>query len=189
MSFHYRRVIGGIGWPRNGRPGAVVVVGEDHIEDKNAGRRPLYVLDEAERHDIMDLYEICVTLQQEHGDVKWFADCAHSFGSIFEKQNRKNNLRRRRGVRLNGVPEAYGELDMVTSIILQRVQNETKSLYFGNVTIFPARLVEIGLEDAQARALEDFPAMAALGLAVSNLDLSEPRVAREVLNVDAMGWT
>lgn len=187
----YRRVVGSIGWPGNSRPGAAVIVGEDHIEDKDVGRRHLWVLDEVETPDLVELHNQCMLFEREHGPEQWFGNCMNPMVAFFEQRNRINEMRNRPWIYISGtiIPEESNPFKVAVEMITQRVHHDNKSLHFGNSSFLTSRLTEIEKEAAHTCRLEDYPAIAALGHAVCFLDLDQPIPARPVESVSAKGWT
>lgn len=184
----YRRTLGVLSWPCGHRPGTVIVVGQEHIEDTTVGRRHIHVLGEAESPFAEELYKNCRVLSREHCMSRWYSDCSNPMWKVFDGQNRQDRIHEIPPIRLihSIVFHDGNSLDGYIQLILQRLQTGRKSLHFGKASVLPARLLEIQGDIGSARP-DDYPAMVALISAIAELDLQEPARASDLMEAENFG--
>jgi hypothetical protein len=187
----YRRILGGLAWPHGSLPGAAVVVAEEHIPDtKCDGKCHLLVLAEAEEGDMPDLYARCLEMQREHGATAWLGFPEHPLAEYFHKRNRAQGIRSQRGIVIYPAVqhEEIAAIRLYDDLIRARLQVGKKSLTLGRGSNYPGHLERFGTEDLSKHRADHFPAFAALGYVVAEMDLVQPIIARPVGKKDWGGW-
>lgn len=192
----YRRVAGGLAWPGRGRPGFLVVVGEDLHEDADFGVRHLHRLAESAQwqgESFMHpepLLRCALELSRQ-----WLVPVWHAPQSIFERTALRElnaQLERDRGARVRVVapPHYYdgNALVLYNAMVRKRVATQ-KTLHFGE-SLIPNDLATFP-PDLSGVDFDDHPPAAALFCAVAALDLTHPRPAirrgRSAGPADAVG--
>ncbi|MFC1888953.1 hypothetical protein ACFL4G_04270 [Thermodesulfobacteriota bacterium] len=172
----YRRIIGGLAWP-GVKPGFAVVVGEDLEEDTELKVHHMRVLAEAEEFDIGDLFSRCLTLRGEWKVGRWYGDPYNRpLMEIFRQLNKP--LFERKEPRLYPVQAPHVDdpksFEFCIQMIKKHLHPSRKALHFGESRI-KSYLAEFPMEEFTSAGASDYPAIAALGYAVSALSIYPPR--------------
>lgn len=160
----FRRIVGGFAWPGK-KPGFAVAVGEELEPDPNTKRRHLWVIGET-----------------EHFNIEVLARRAAEFLKIYHVEAFYGNsnieplmrLLRYSGLSLYEAPYADNEhsFPFYMATIHGYLEPE-KYLHFGENSKLRGYLMEVNPENTSQDA-EGFPAIAALGYAVSYFKLYRP---------------
>ena len=165
----YRRIVGAIAWARGDKPGFAVVLGEERTEDPALKINPLRLLAEHENSSAGDLIKRCSDFQGQFQGERWLGDDQHR--GMMEVLGRQNNELNQK-VYISPAPflgDAHA-LEFYLSSIRERTQSNKKSLFFGQNSQLPSALNTLPADKLTTSAA-DFPPVAALGYAVSCLDV------------------
>jgi hypothetical protein len=155
----FRRIVGGFAWPGK-KPGFVVAVGEELEPDPKTEKRHLWVVGETESLNVETLAKRAIE----------FLEIYHVEAFYGNRENEPMmRLLRNAGLSLHEAP--YADNEHSFSFYLATIRgclDPEKYLHFGDGSKLPGYLLEATPENASQGA-EDFPAIAALGYAVSHL--------------------
>jgi len=174
--FYYRRIVGGLGWPAENKPGYLVVLGEDLVEVTALMGRRLWVLAEQEGAHLEDLHRGCLELRLRCKCDFWLADREQLVElRLFRRLTQDKSLGEMVGVNLRTAPysQAGSKLAVLAQILASVTNAERKLLTFGADSNLPAALRAVSAEDLKKEA-GNFPSLAALGYAVAEMILREP---------------
>ena len=164
----FSHVIGGIAWPGK-NPGFLVVIGEDYEKDQTLQKRHYRILAEYSSLSLNDLVR--------RGSEFSVNFCAHPFYGD-EKERWAMEHMRKSGFYLNVTAAPF--VDDPTAFkgymhtIRELTHPATKSLHFGSESQLPAHLAALTPGDMMSTAkvaFDQHPAIAALGYAVSALEV------------------
>jgi hypothetical protein len=183
-----RRIIGGLAWPHIEKPGFAVVVAEERFLDMDLDARHIRVLAEVEAAgaaDLNRLFRRCLEFQERClGAVRWFGDTGNlpmmDFLRRFNDEQGENKLSLFAGKYIddpNGLRAYIGAITELT-------EPNRKILHFGETAKLPAYLTQFQKEDV-TRSAREFPAIAALGYAVTDLYFNKPYQRR---GTDKPAW-
>jgi len=159
----FTRVIGGLGWP-GVNPGFVVVVAEDFDEDSSLKIRHLRVLGEAENKSPQTLFQKSLELRDRYCVQNFYTNCENKpMMELLYYYNQDHKDSPNLSLCLASFPEDFG---YHMRIVEEYLVKEKKILYFGE-SVLPSYLRELSPEKAIGGSVYDFPAIAALGYAIS----------------------
>jgi len=160
----FRRIVGGFAWPGK-KPGFAVAVGEELEPDPNTKTRHLWVVGETEDFNVENLSRRAAEFLKIYHVEAFYGN------SKIEPMVR---LLRYSGLSLREAPYADNEHSFRFYVAtIQGYLEPEKYLHFGESSKLPGYLLEANPENAPQDA-EGFPAIAALGYAVSYLKLYQP---------------
>jgi len=162
----YLRIIGGFSWP-GVKPGFVVVIGEDCVEDYSLKVRHLRLLAEVEDSDIESLFQQCVHLRNRYQVQKFLGDTKNdgfmNFLYQFNRTQKKGDYRFDSLIlQMAAFPQ---DLQYHAYIIKERLQQSTKSLHLGEKSLLKGYLMDLD-KDFTGGPLA-YPAIMALGYCLS----------------------
>lgn len=162
----YTRIIGALAWPSI-NPGFALVVAEDFSEDPSLKIRHIRSLAEAENEDLETLFQKCLEFRERY--------CVQDFyGNRENEPMMKILYDYNQGLKdipslslcLASFPEDLGyHLYRIKGYL----KEDKKILHFGEESILPNYLLELSPEEAVRGSVYDYPAIAALGYAISYL--------------------
>ncbi|GEM_PF-1268581 len=168
----YARVVAGVQFPGK-KPGFAVVLGETEIRDPASQSRNYYILAELEDAGLQSFIERCHEAAGLYACADWYGDPADRVAQEFLYEfNRQLQEKRQRGFYLSR-PPLFGEkaqFEYCCQTIFKHVRAGRKTLHFGPASKLPGFLLEFGQEQIRSGKPEDFPAIAALGFALTALD-------------------
>jgi hypothetical protein len=162
------RVIGGIGWPGK-NPGFLVIVAEDYEKDETSKKRHYRILAEYESQSLIDLLRRGAEFRANLCADLFYGD---------KKERWAMEHMRKSGFYLNVTSAPF--VDDPTAFkgymhtIRELANPTTKRLHFGSESQLPSRLAALIPDDMMATAkvaFEQYPAITALGFAVSALEI------------------
>ena len=161
----FRRIVGGFAWPGE-KPGFVVAVGEELKQDPTTKKRHLWVVGETEDFIVENLFRRAAEFLKIY-QVELF--CGDT------RKQAMMSLLRRSGLSLREAPYVDNEdsFPFYVQTISGCLEPE-KYLYFGETSKLPRLLLEVNPEDTSSLDAQNFPAIAALGYAVSYLNIHQP---------------
>ena len=163
----YTRVIGGLGWPGI-RSGFAVVLGEDFDEDPSLKVRHVRVFFEIEEENIKKLFQKCLEVRDRYQVEDYYADVENlSMMDFLWDFNRKLED----GVFQLSMSLAPFPKDLVyhSWVIRERIEQGDKSLHLPENSLLKGYLMELGKEQVLKADILDYPAVAALGYALSHI--------------------
>ena len=163
---HYQRILGGLAWP-GVKPGFGVILGEDLRKDYDLNAYHIRVLAEFETSDVEELLKWCVF---SHGWFRgeWYSTLENRpILSLVYNDNRFEHLSIGRAP-YSADPKGFG---FYIAILRRHLTLEKKTLRLGNNSKLPAYLLELDAKDMSTSSIENYPAIAALGYALTSLDL------------------
>ena len=165
---NYRRVVGAVAWPSGSEPGCLAVVGEEWTKDLQLNAHRLWLIKEAQQDTIHDLCRRMAELRISHGADMWLGN-RDNLGAmkVFQQSNRLLG----RPLSIMSAPFAGEPLKVIDLQIGELLQPERKILTMGE-----SKTAAIGQEltpkDMKHR-VDEYPALAALGYAVTYLVLHQ----------------
>jgi hypothetical protein len=170
----YGRIVGGLAWPSPKKPGFAVVVAEDYDLDAAVNARHMRVLAEAEASDLSDLFRRCLELQEDClNKYRWYGDIENKAMMDFLFKLNKESGTRTLYLAAARYIEASNGLKAYMDTIRTLTRAHQKTLHFGPESKLSAYLQEFNEED-MGKSASEFPPLAALGYAVSELFHNEP---------------
>lgn len=175
----FRRVAGGLAWPARGKPGFLVVLGEDFKKDREFGERHIWRLTEAtewQGESFMHpepLLRCALELARQWLVPVWYAPQSVFEHTALRELNRELEQDRGARVRVAAPPHYYdgNALTLYNAMVRKRVATQ-KTLHFGESQI-PGDLSTFP-PDLSGVALEDHPPAAAFFCATAALDFTSP---------------
>jgi hypothetical protein len=159
----YGRIIGGLAWPAVSSWFALVVA-EDFDEDPSKIRH-IRVLAEIEDQDPEPLFQKCLELRQRYQIQDFFGNSGDKpMMELLRDFNRDLEDVSSLSLCLAPFPEDFA---YHVRVIRERLNQDKKTLHFGEKSILPGCLMELSPEEATKGSVYDHPAIAALGYAVS----------------------
>lgn len=177
---YFQRVVGGIAWPGE-RPGFVCVVGEESYF-----RPPyqLHLLAEAEEEDTAQLIHRCSELKAIWKIQDFYGRLDETVLRYLELSNEQARGRHERPFEILAAPFSNGSIGYHLQLLKDRLQPSQKSLHLGFESKVPGAILELPVDQVFKANDEQYPAVAALGYAVSALVVwppldEDPAEARE----------
>jgi len=172
-----RRIIGGLAWPHVNKAGFAVMVAEERELDRGLNARHIRILAEVETADTSDLnglFRRCIELQDEsERSIRWFGDTANTPMMDLLRKFNEGQGRERLSLFPGKYINDFHGLRAYIGVINELTEPNRKVLHFGEMIKLPACLQEFQKEDV-AKSASEFPAIAALGYAVSELYFHKP---------------
>ena len=172
----FRRIVAGLAWPGK-RPGFFVVVTEDLKEDIALKLCKVKVIAETEDENIDGLLRKGFEYVQRYKVQEVLADTTHKpMMQLLYQFNKSLSKKKLRTLYLQPAPfvEDPKALEFYAHAIKNRTQQDKKSLYFGESSKLPGYLTELSPDETVKTSFSDYPAIAALGYAVTYLDMNQP---------------
>lgn len=169
----YRRVVGGLAWPAPPLPGCLVVLGEELLPDKGIQARRLWVLGDRRAEGLEDLHRQALSLRRYYQAHQWVAT-VHRRPEMVRWRLANEKFPEEAQLHLQQAMHA-GEPGLVLSQLIDNlVLSHRKVLFFGPDSRQLAHDIQ-GLQVADLKqAVDQVPALAALGYAAAELTLYEP---------------
>jgi len=162
----FTRIIAGFAWP-GVKPGFVVAVAENFDSDLSLKARHLRVLAEVENKSLDILFQRSLELRDRY--------CVQEFYGNYENKSMMDRLYYYNqdhkdspdlSLRLASFPEDFGYHNR---IIEEYLVKGKRILHFKEESVLPSYLMALSSEEAVKGSVYDYPAIAALGYAVSYL--------------------
>ena len=169
-----QRVIGGIGWPAAGKPGAVIPLAEE-MAYRPYPPAPVYVLGVFESHDLEELCQEMVLFRNEFKITEFFANDTN-LACVNYISQRNHDVKYERWRTLNVLGAPY--VDQAGSVSYH-VQELKKSLAPGkkllalNSKRLAAALSEVGQEDISNLKDSDAPLLSGLAYGYVQLHVNQ----------------
>jgi hypothetical protein len=172
----YRRIAGGLAWPGT-KPGFAVIIGEDRKHDLDVNAHHLRLLAEVEEANIERLLDWCAGHQINAPEIYWiwYGDTTnkplmtwiHRLNGKYRSQGRQQHLALAPAPYIDS-PKRFG---FHINILRECLERRRKTLHLGEQSKLPSYLVQLATEEVVKAIAEDYPAIAALGYAVSALTI------------------
>ena len=160
----FTRIVGGLGWP-GVNLGFALVVAENFDEDPFLKIRHLRVLAEAENKSLETLFQKCLDLRERYCVQNFYANTEDkSMMELLYYYNQDLKDISSLSLCLASFPE---DLGYHMRIVEEYLVKGKRILQFEEESILPSYLLELSPEEALRGSIYDFPAVAALGYAVS----------------------
>lgn len=168
----YRRIIGAIAWPSGELPGFIVVIAEDFHKDPRLKLRHYRLLDEYDNITTERLVRRLYDFQNKYLVSPWYGDPDNLLMMHFIDRFNQRLSKKHKGIYIAEAPFAddVHNLRMYANQIKNRMIQAKKALHFGDKSRVPGVLSGLSPDDVQKKRAQDFPAIAALGFALSGLD-------------------
>lgn len=169
----YRRIVGGIAWPGE-KAGFIVVVAEDYHKDPTLKARHFRLLDEHENDNVQSLIKKLYDFQNIYNVQNWFGDSNNAMMVKFISKFNQALGQRKKGIYISEasfVDDAHN-FKYYAPQIKKLIGKSTKVLHFGNNSQIPGRLSSLTAVDVDKTKITKYPAIAALGYAIA--ELNEP---------------
>jgi len=166
----FRRILGGFAWPGE-KPGFIVAVGEELEPDPTTKTRHLWVVGETEDFDIDSLFRKSVEFLSIYQVQDFCGDNTNR--PMMSLLGQSGN---RSGFSLTPAPQIDQERNFSFYIqtIKRRLHPDRKDLHFGETSKLPGYLLDVPPQDVISATALDYPAVAALGYAVSYIAIYRP---------------
>ena len=162
---NYARVVGGLGWPGI-KPAFAVVIGEDFIEDSSLKIRHLRVFSEIEEDNIERFFQKCFEARERYQVEDFYGNIGNKpmmqFLWDYNRSLKEGVFDLRLG--LASFPE---DLVYHAWVIRDRIEQGERSLHLPENSLLKGYLMELGKEQVLKANILDYPAVAALGYALS----------------------
>ena len=164
----YRRIYIGFAWPYLTKPGFICVMAEEDKRDYSIpyGPRHLRILAEHEADDIENLSRHLQKFKEDFCQASIIGNNQNPLREIMEKYQEKH-------ARLSISRPHRDKLDL--TVFVQLIQKRTrgvKTLHFQEGSCLPGCLTNLHTEDLENGMLEQYPALCALGLCLSEMEFS-----------------
>lgn len=163
----YARIIGGLGWPGI-KPAFAVVLGEDFDEDPSLKIRHLRVFSEIEEGNIERLFQKCLEARDRYQVEDFYGNTENKpmidFLWAFNRKLEDGFFQLSLG--LAPFPE---DLSYHAWVIRERIEQGKRSLHLPEGSLLKGYLMELGKEQVLKSNILDYPAIAALGYALSHI--------------------
>jgi len=168
----YLRIVSGMGWPYADRAGFVVLLGEDLEQDFSLPHNPRHfrVLAEHTTGDMEELHRVCLELKTEFQVDHILADVDSPLLKIWQKITEASDG----SVPLRS-PQGCDDIDV--NFVGQLIKKNTagqKTLHFGTNSALPSHLSSLAVDAVEKANIKHRPEIAALGYALSKLEMTEP---------------
>jgi len=176
----YRRIVGGVAWPQKEKSGFCCVIGESSHTTARMRTRLNYLLVENQTDDISKLIKHMYDIQIKYLVQSWHSNTESLTMMHFVDKFNAKLPQGKRGIYIADASfmDDPHNLKLYTHLIKSQIIPSRKKLYFGDQSCIPIRLNEMSSQDTQSRA-EEFPVIAALGYALSELDEPYMEVSKE----------
>lgn len=171
----YVKVVGGFAWP-SVKPGCAVVLGMGRATNPQTHRKDVWILAQEESLLVEDLLGRMSLWQKDYCCAKWYGDTESSSMTLLRRYNKNREKTKVRLAKAHKVGESDA-LHYYAGHIRALTASENKVLQFGK-SFLRERIMEMGREDVAKAKVEDFPAVAALGYALSGMEVFERTAAK-----------
>jgi len=163
----YARVIGGLGWPGI-KPAYAVVLGENFDEDPSLKIRHVRVFPEIEEANIERLFQKCLEVRDRYQVEDFYGNTENKpmMQFLWDFNRTLEDGVFQLGLGLAPFPE---ELSYHAWVIRDRIEQGEKSLHLPENSLLKGYLMELGKEQVLKANILDYPAIAALGYALSHI--------------------
>ena len=170
----YRRIIGAVAWPSGEKLGFIVVIAEDYNKDPRLKLRHYRLLAEYDNITPERLVRRLYDFQNKYLVSPWYGEPDNLLMMHFVDKFNQGLSSKQKGIYIAEAPFADDphNLRMYANQIKDRMIQAKKSLHFGDKSRIPGALSGLTPQDVQTKNAQEFPAVAALGFALSGLDES-----------------
>lgn len=174
----YNEIIGGMAWPYGVDAGCLVVIGREWKMDLGLRTHRLFKLTETEEGGIRELHRAMLGLRETHGCDYWVGDLGQESNlKVFRQANKDIG----QPLTLHGAIMAGQKLQAVVQQVYETIRSDRKFLELGEGLASDA-LQGVDPKDLRMQVAQ-FPAVAALGYAVSEMLLRQRAEKVNSLNV------
>lgn len=169
-----QRVIGGIGWPAAGKPGAVIPLAEE-MAYRPYPSAPVYVLEVFESHDLEELCKQMVLFRKDYAIEEFFTnDTNLACVNYISQRNHDANFERWRTLNILAAPYVSQSGDIAYHIqALKKSLDPGKKMLALNSKRLTSALSEISTEDISSLKDSDTPLISALAYGYVQLHVNQ----------------
>jgi hypothetical protein len=175
MNFEFNRILGGIGWAGNNKPGSGVVVGEDAFPEIGGRIYHCHLLAETEDNDTGQLLRKCAEMKARFKAGEFYGRYDEANMNFLTFWNRDARDRRLPEFHIYPAPASEdGKIGYHLNLLRDRLRSGRKTLHFSKQSKLPGYLRELPTNGAATLTDSQYPAVAALAYVVSVLTIFEP---------------
>jgi hypothetical protein len=164
----YRRICIGFAWPYLNKPGFICVMAEEDKRDFSIpyGPRHLRILAEHETDDIENLSRYLQKFTEDFCQKNIVGNDKNPLCEVMEQYQDKH-------ARLYIRRPYQDELDLTVFVqLIQKRTRSAKTLHFQEESSLPGCLTNLHTDDLENKLLEQYPALYALGLCLSEMEFN-----------------
>jgi len=164
----YRRICIGFAWPYLNKPGFICVMAEEDNRDFSIpyGPRHLRILAEHETDDIENLSRHLQKFTEDFCQKHIIGNDKNPLCEVMERYQDKH-------ARLYIRRPYQDEIDLTVFVqLIQKRTRNVKTLHFQEESSLPGYLTNLHTDDLENRLLEQYPALCALGLCLSEMEFN-----------------
>ena len=168
----YRRIYCGFSWPFTAKPGFICVLAEDFKPDYSLPHSPrhLRILDEFESSNLEALHRRCRQIKEEYSLKKILGIDDTPLYEIWNRSKRPDEK-----IYLTR-PYDFEKitLNLISQLVRRRTEKIYKTLHFGDQSRLPSYLSALTPEEIEEKDITIYPAIAAFGYCISEMELRSP---------------
>jgi len=174
------RILGGIAWPGDNKSGFAVVVGADTFPEIGGRIHHYHLLSEVEDNDTGQLLRKCAELKTRFEVENFYGRYDESIVNYLTFWNRDARDRHIPEFHVYPAPSSEGgKIGYHLNLLRNRLQSARKTLHLLGQSRLPGYLSELPANGAVTINDSQYPAVAALGYAVSTLIFFGPDLNEE----------
>ena len=168
----YRRIYCGFAWPFSARAGFICVLAEDYKQDYSLqfGPRHLRILDEFESSNLEELHRRCRQIK-EGFDLKQILGVDDT--PLYEIWNQSKDPAEKIYLSAPSCLEKI-DLNLISQLVRRHTERGYKTLHFGDQSRLPSYLSTLTPKEIQDQDIQTYPAIAAFGYCISEMELRQP---------------
>jgi len=171
----FGRVFGGLAWPSD-KPGFAVIVGEERFPAIGTKDYHCYLIAEVEEQSLQSLIAWCAELAAIYNVQNFYGRRHPPCIRYLNVRNREVSERGLPEFRVSQTPNSEdGFIEYHINILLHRLSNEHQTLHLHKDSRLPGYLTAVPANGISTATESQFPAVAALGYAISALTIYKPR--------------
>ena len=173
----YRRIYCGFAWPHSAMPGSICVLAEDYEQDFSLqfGPRHLRILYEFESSNLEKLHRCCRQIKEEF-DLKQILGIDDTL--LYEILNQSKMPDEK--IYLSSPYDFENiNLNLISQLVRRHTERGYKTLHFGDQSRLPAYLSTLTAEEIQEKDITVYPAIAAFGYCLCEMELRNPKRLRD----------
>jgi hypothetical protein len=168
----YRRIYCGFAWPFSAMAGFICVLAEDYKPDYSLqfGPRHLRMLSEFESSNLEALHRCCRQIKEEF-DLEQILGIDDT--PLYEIWNQSKKPDEKIYLSAPSCLEKI-DLNLISQLVRRHTERGYKTLHFGDQSRLPSYLSTLTPEEIQEKDITIYPAIAAFGYCISEMELRSP---------------